>query len=84
MSVHDDEAAVLRVDLQQTTDGLGLQPNLLGHALGGSSRRSSQGLVVRLSTYGIALSRSISGQVVNPTPALSPGGDGLLGQIEPF
>ena len=36
------EAAVLRVDLQQAVDGLGLDPGLLGHALGRTSCRSRQ------------------------------------------
>ena len=33
---------MLRVDLQEPVDGLGLQPGLLGHALSRASRRSRQ------------------------------------------
>ena len=36
------EAAVLRVDLQQAVDGLGLKAGLLGHALGGAAGRCGE------------------------------------------
>jgi hypothetical protein len=36
------EAAVLRVDLQEPMDGLGLEAGRLGHALGGAAGRSAE------------------------------------------
>ena len=46
------EAAMLGVDLQEAMDGLGLDPRLLGHALGGPARRGREQHPRRLSRRG--------------------------------